>query len=67
MWVGLSLFVLRYYFKSFLVGLSLLIDGKSDFLRMANLFDFDEPWAIFTSKNSVSNSVAFFPPTMKEG
>jgi len=66
-WVGLSLLVLRYYLRSLLVGLSLLIAGKSDFLIMANLLDFDEPWAILTSKNSVSNSVAFLPPTIKEG
>lgn len=34
---------------------------------MANLFDFDEPWAILTSKNYVSNYDAFLPPTIKEG
>ena len=56
-----------YSFMSFLVGLSLLIDGKSDFFKMANLLDFDEPCAIFTSKNYVSNSVTFLPATIKDG
>lgn len=43
MYEGFSLFVFMYSFKSFRVGLSLLIEGKSDFFNMANLFDFEEP------------------------
>jgi len=58
---------LRYSFKSLLDGLSRLIAGKSAFFRIANLFDFEEPCAILTNKNYVSNSVAFLPPTIKDG
>jgi hypothetical protein len=34
---------------------------------MANLLFLEDPKAILTSRNSGSNSVAFLPPTMKEG
>jgi len=34
---------------------------------MANLFDFEDPCAILTSKNYGSNSVAAFPPQIYEG
>jgi hypothetical protein len=35
-----------------LVGLSRTTEGKSDFFTIANLLFFDEPKAIFTSRNS---------------
>ena len=64
---GLCLFFFKYYLKSFFDGLSRLKLGNYDFFRIANLFDFDEPCAIFTNKNYVSNYVAGFPLTINDG
>lgn len=41
--------------------------GNSDFFKIANLFVFEVPWAIFTKRNSGSNSVTVLPPQIKEG
>jgi hypothetical protein len=48
----LCLLVFKYYLKTFLLMLPWLRDGNSAVFKYANLLLLEEPWAIFTSRNS---------------